>query len=1110
MSEPTVPTRARPIVDRLGARGPRTAVALLVVLLAVPALPGAAALVAPPASTAPAGAPSVALAPLAPHAPAALSPALLHQLLTPVYTPAGGRTAFQQLRAEGVDPAVSPLTSTSNFAIPGSDCASFGVFTPFEPTPYGAESVVAAPGSNTTIVVAGGSDQGVFNSSGGTPCSSIAAPDPFFGSHGATAIYRSTDGGQTWKTTWLAQNTTHWLSSSDPTNGTINWGQASLASSAGGTMLVSELAIPNCWFNFTNYPAELCNSNASYEEPWSIAVARSTDAGVSWSVPAQIGTAQAVKWVNVTPSCLSVFTSGSGLYYNSIAEHPSVAINPSNGVAIVTWDVFSLTFDMSTCTIAQAATTYASLSTDNGATWGTPKAIVTGFSEYPEAVIGPAPTDAISVYYDDVANSTSSATSWSAVVSSDNGTTWGIPRPVSLDSANVIFGLGGTTFVQPETFLGLTPPSVAEDSHAASPYAGGTYLAWWDNQTGGNAGTPAIDVIVRAAGGSTWSTPVTVSSGSSFYFQPSVAVGPSGTVYITYYGYSTSSASYQLYGVASTDGGTTWSSQFRVTDQASTPPGGWADLGVWTGAAATSNGVYPAWVDCRSAACASTYDDVLYTANAHAVALSTNIAGVNATVTALGGTSTFALPSTVLWDNASSVTVTVPQFLPDPANDSDVFTFQGYSGIVASSNYQTTFTYSGQAGGLSANYQAVPAAILRGTVAPLVPGLGVTVNGVPTPLTGFNATADQYKAAVPGGLSYTIAASATNYQTATHTTQTGSGGTYWWNVTLQKQVGYIVGTLTPASAGLTVNGTPVTTVNQATGLYNVTVAFGAYWVNATGTGLTAFHRYVTVSAGLSTRVDVTLIGGWVQGIVLGAAPNKPGLSVELDGVPIGVSNSGAFNNSTLGGYHTLTATQPGYNLSSISLFVTPGHTTMVNVSLTNRGWIGGMISPLDAVHTAILHIYSGSTGSYYAINSDGSFNVTTLVGFLNYTVNVTATNYQSFQQIVYVTPGNGSQLTITLSPVQGCTGPSCTQQPPPNNASGGGISTTTLIIIVVVIVAVAAIAVVLLTRRRGGGSGPAADDEGETPVYQESNPSQLPRLQPDGSMGPGNPPPPTS
>ncbi|HYK92613.1 MAG TPA: hypothetical protein VEY07_01040, partial [Thermoplasmata archaeon] len=662
------------------------------------------------------------------------------------------------------------------------------------------------------------------------------------------------------------------------------------------------------------------------------------------------------------------------------------------------------------------------------------------------------------------------------------------------------------------TFGFGTVPVTAQDSGSTSPYADHAYMAWSDNgNLTTNPGYATIEVAVSTNGGTSFSPPSAIlpTSTSTVYAEPSISVQPNGNVWVTFLGIDISTGNYNIYGVLSQNGGTSWSNLFLLSDATSTPGTAISDIGLFTSALGTSNGIYPMWLDCSSSSCATSADAQLATANVHAVLVAANITGVSATISTFGAARAYALPATLGWDNASQSTVTVPQFLPDSSNSSDVYTFEAWSGLSTSTNFQTTVSFSGGSGAptLMANYKAVPAAILTGTVTPNVPGLSVKVNGVPAPLTPFNATAQQYMAVVPGGISYLVQASAPNYAPQSHNIQTNQGGTYYWNFTLLKLPGYIVGQLTPSTATLTINGTTVTTVNSVTGLFNVAEPFGWYWINASGSGLTSFSAYRQVLAGGNTTVNIVLTGGWVQGVVLGAQPTKPGLVVKLDGAPIAVSSAGTFNNSTLGGYHTITATQSGYNLSTISLFVAPGHTTLVNVTLTNHGWISGLIGPSTSISAVTLHIYSGSIGNFYPVAANGTFNVS-LVGGLNYTVNVSATNYISYQTHVLVTPGNGSQLQVTLQPKPtGCTGPNCNTGNPPPTTSNSGLTTTDLLLIVVVIVVVAAVAVVLLMRRRGGGGAPP--EEEAQPVYEESNPANLPRLQSDGTMGPGNSPPPS-
>ena len=1131
MTEPTYLGPVRRSKGGLIAPAAAVPIVVLALLLSVPGLPtgtfvpgGAGGLVSSGAPTAPVASSPAAASSGALH----LGAARVAELLQPLAVPSAGAPAFAGGPSGPARLAPAPDATSSNFLVTGSDCATFGIYTPFEPQPFAASSITAVGGSSTTLEAASGSVYGVFNVSGSTPCDTLGASESgYFESHGATVLYHSTDGGNTWSSTALVQNKTHWQNTADPTNGTENWGNPTVVSTASGVLLASELGMPNCWFNLSNYPNFPTCDNTTLGQPFSVAVARSTDGGVTWSVPAQVGTIQATEYLTIPSACSTEFPDGSGWYRDDWPDFPTVAVNPVNGVAITAWSFTHLSFDLTNCTVAFGGSTIYSRSTDNGITWGTQQAVATGFESYPRIAIGPAPTYPISIVMNDWGNGTSTSTSWSIVRSTNNGTTWTSPADIAVGAASVEFGVG-PFFVPPETFFGLQVPSYAVDTSSTSTYEGHQYVAWSQN------GSSNFDIDLVRNTGTGWTAPVKISSGSTnYYISPSLAVDPAGSVWVTYYGYNPNSEIYSYYGVVSTDGGATWSGQFTISDTASSPPSNFADLGVWAGVVGTSNGIYPIWTDCRSTACSSDNDVQLYGANVHAVSITSNIPGVTANVTTAGVKTAYTLNVTLGWDNASTHTVAVPQYVTDLSNASAVWSFTGYTGLSSDTNVQTTVSFAGTGSTLTANYAEVPAAILKGTFYPSAAGASLTINGISTPLTTYDSTHLQYTKSVASGLSYTLVASAPSYVAQTHTIPTSSGGVYWWNFTLSRQTGNISGTIDvyPASVGLssvalTVNGTAVTTVNPTTGFFSVPEPFGWYWLNASaGAGLTTCDEYLQVVSGGTTVANlagnvpgcgvvsghVNLTGGWISGDV---PTGIAGIVVRIDNA-MSVAIDGTthtFNMSVIGGYHNVTATAPGYNLSTFPhLYVAPAAGVSVSVKLTNQGWIAGIITPTDAIGAAKLHIYSASagTGGFYAVNPDGTFNES-FVGDLNYTVNVTADGYSSYQTVVKVSAGNGSVVTagLTKNPT-GCTGPNCPGSGGGGggtNSSGSGFTTTDLLIIVVVIVLVAVVLAVLLMRR-GGGGGASAPAE-EPPIYDESVGESAPRLQADGSMGSGSSPPP--
>jgi len=306
------------------------------------------------------------------------------------------------------------------------------------------------------------------------------------------------------------------------------------------------------------------------------------------------------------------------------------------------------------------------------------------------------------------------------------------------------------------------------------------------------------------------------------------------------------------------------------------------------------------------------------------------------------------------------------------------------------------------------------------------------------------------------------------------------GATSFYNIVLGHTSGWLAGRVTPFNATLLVNGTPVA-VNIANGVYNQTVGWGSYWVNASGFGVTNFSRYVSVTPGQTSTTSPVLIGGWIKG-TLGAS--YPGVSIKVDGVAITNAAGVTFNNSYLGGSHEIVATAPGYNTTYINVSIVPAHTKLVAISLTNQGTVVGQVTPSTAAKLAQLTVnnISKRLGGHFPVDvTTGDFLVN-LTGEVNYTVNVTATGFSSYQTVVFVRPGHTTApITVALTAQKTGCAPNC--PPPPNNntttPSTSGISLIEVAGILVVVVLVAAIAAVVLMRRRGGGgSAESAPPEG--------------------------------
>jgi hypothetical protein len=114
-------------------------------------------------------------------------------------------------------------------------------------------------------------------------------------------------------------------------------------------------------------------------------------------------------------------------------------------------------------------------------------------------------------------------------------------------------------------------------------------------------------------GGLTWSSPMRLNDdpeGNGIdQWQPNMEVAPDGTIGVTWYDrrYSTDHYWYDVAYTQSTDGGLTWSSNRRVTDQSSDATQlldvkGVADLGYKTGTVFGSDYALTGWIDTRDAA----------------------------------------------------------------------------------------------------------------------------------------------------------------------------------------------------------------------------------------------------------------------------------------------------------------------------------------------------------------------------------------------------------------------------------------------------------------------------------------------------------------------------
>ncbi len=995
-------------------------------------------------------------------------------------------------------------SSNSNFYANGSDCSR--------------GAVVAAVGpSNLSLLSANLNFISAFNGSGGVLCSTVA-PTNYIYTNGPDVTYTSSNGGIGWTPSYQTVNKS-WVMKGSATNNSTVLGYPAIAAGANNKAFLASdygqpcLALGTCGVGTVGYLA-----------PEGISVSVSSNGGQTWAAPAQLTAINTNVPYFIPSSCGGPVTEyGPG----NVSEIPSIAYDAPDHTAVVTWDVLHyMYFPNFSCTQLNltSISDFVSVSSNDGVTWSAPKLLNAGlYDQSPSVAIGPSPNHNISILADDLNGGNATITSTGAIeftfaqfVSSNKGVTFSSAQDIGTLIATEVYGAAS-----PDSFTTASVPYLAFDNWSSSPYKGSQYAVWEDNQSGSYFGYAAIDITIKGPANIGWSAPktITAQTKNTVYVMPSISVGPNGAVWVFYFGIDHSLGNVRMYGSVSLDGGSTWSTTFVVGDADSTPGNTIATLGPTTGVAATSAGAFPIWTDCRSSLCISNFVEELYSAEVHAVSITASVAGVNATLSTFGQNSLLHLPQTTGFDTQSGHTISVPQWFPG-ANASYVETFASYSGLFSSTNYAAGFIYtSGTA--LQVNYVATPAGWIIGTFAPVTASASLKVNGNVVKLTVDPQNSAQYKYnyTVAAGQTYTVNATAGAYYVASLGNQepVAAHSATTFNIVLAKVTGTISGTISPVNITVLINGTSVTP--GATGTWSHIEPWGFYWVNASSPGLVPFSKYYQVFPSTTTPVAIVLSGGWINGTVTNA---NSGLRVSIDGLTI-PTNVGTFSVQVTGGFHSVAATQPGYNLSVIpNLKVNAGQVSIVSITLTNQGAIQGIIGPTTAIPVAVLHIYNATTGKggFEHVNANGTFSV--LFGAGSYTVNVTATGYNSFQTKADVSPGNVSTyITVTLvkNPTV-CVGPNCntdchttnTCSTTGNNATpANGLTTTDVIAIVAVIGIIVVAALVLLTRRRGGSGGSDGQMEGpplEDQTYQGGQMSDLPHLQSDGTMDAGTMPPP--
>ena len=184
------------------------------------------------------------------------------------------------------------------------------------------------------------------------------------------------------------------------------------------------------------------------------------------------------------------------------------------------------------------------------------------------------------------------------------------------------------------------------------------------------------------------------------------------------------------------------------------------------------------------------------------------------------------------------------------------------------------------------------------------------------------------------------------------------------------------------------------------------ISAGSHTVRCSMTGYIDESEEVTVTAGQTTSLMVTLKSQGPLTGTISVSSTPTGARIYLDGTDTGVNTPRTFSGVPVG-THAVRCSMAGYTDGSQSVTVTAGRTSAVRVYLTRQGPVTGSVSVSSVPAGASVWLDGKSTGYKTPVTLTG-------IPAGSHTVRCSMTGYIDESEEVTVTSGQTTSLMVTL------------------------------------------------------------------------------------------------